>query len=222
MAHITRSEAKQRELTRLSNLFERLQVAVRQPQENATYIFNGSDISHDDNTAPTPIFKGNRPLFRGVADFQETRRSASLARLGAQRTRRNTVATMSFDETGVPENGMSEGGETDGSFIASFPLPEEIQEKYTFTFKYKIYKLYEKWEWIRTVEDVLEKSRRDFKPLAETEMPKSPTKRDFHSRCVPMPPGYRRRGSVLTTRQRRTSRDVKPPLSPGFVCIPWQ
>jgi len=135
------------------------------------------------------------------------------------------MATTSFDKASVPESGMFEDGDSsigdDGQLIASFPLPEE---KYAFTFKYKIYKLYKKEEWIRTVKDVLEKSRKDFRPLAETKLPKSPTKKDFHSRCVPTSPGNGKRGSLLVKRERRSSKttscDVKSRLSPVSPVFP--
>jgi hypothetical protein len=76
-----------------------------------------------------------------------------------------------MDATCLRENDDDEEGRVD-----KFPLAEE--KKYAFTFKHMIHKLYKEDDWLRTVKEVLEKSKKDFKPLADCGLNQNP------SRCV--------------------------------------
>jgi hypothetical protein len=57
--------------------------------------------------------------------------------------------------------------------LGEFQLAEE--KKYPFTFKHMIHKLYKEDDWLRTVKEVLEKSKQDFKPLGECALKQNPS-----------------------------------------------
>ncbi|KAG6840721.1 hypothetical protein C0991_004807 [Blastosporella zonata] len=54
--------------------------------------------------------------------------------------------------------------EQDAELLANFPLGK----KYTFTFRLMVHKLYQMEDWKQKVNDVLERSQIDYKPLSET------------------------------------------------------
>ncbi|SJL03366.1 uncharacterized protein ARMOST_06720 [Armillaria ostoyae] len=95
-----------------------------------------------------------------------------------------------------------------------FPLGE----RYPFTFKMMLHKLYELDDWGKKVKDVLERSQNEFKPLSETpEKLKEKERRVASALASPEPrvrfdkdatAGRPRRGSVATTTTRPRSHTV--------------
>lgn len=88
-------------------------------------------------------------------------------------------------QSSVPPNNLNRQSETDDDEKnphAKSRCSDEstkdfsVGEKYPFTFKLMIHKLYEADQWASKVKDALENSRRQFKPLAEQELPSSPSK----------------------------------------------
>ena len=150
-------EAKKRERAQLSNLFERL--STRRKAEAPTL-----DFSKNNNQTPPPRPEELSGVLRDLSVMRNDSHS---------RTRRNTVASPRENPriSSRATTSLQEKDEDDRS-LDNFPLVEG--EKYPFTFKHMIYKLYNQDDWIRTLKDVLEKSKKNFKPLAESGMMQNP------------------------------------------------
>lgn len=157
------SETKNRERARLSNLFERLSTRLSQSNvysEVTTNIRGGKK-----QTPPVP------------EELSTVLRNLSVIRTpcGSEarhpRTRRKTVAFTSSSSTSNGVTSLQENDDEHG--FDEFRLAEE--KKYPFTFKHMIHKLYKKDDWLRTVKEVLEKSKKDFKPLAECTLKQNPS-----------------------------------------------
>ncbi|KAF9077982.1 hypothetical protein BDP27DRAFT_1281868 [Rhodocollybia butyracea] len=132
---------KNAEFARLFDLFDKLASRRSCPAAD----FGDSD---DANTSPVPTQL--QPVFRNLVALVTPRTTSGSARKG----RRNPVAAPS-----------SEVIESDSESIAKFP----INKQYPFKFKLMLHKLYELEEWGEKVREVLERSQKEFKPLAEKE-----------------------------------------------------
>ena len=215
MAIFSTSEAKARELARLSNLFERL----------AACQLGGSTSSKSDRhlTLPMPdeftsvlqnlssIVNNQTPMYPAAHPF-------------CSRPRRNTMIMLPCDTS---HDIYSRDDVSDGPISPeTFPLTNE--EEYPFTFKHMIHKLYKRDVWAQTVKEVLERSKKDFKPLADKDIQKSLVRIDHDAqntsrrKSAMMPPGLgtAKRTSLLTkgNGSRRLSQavryDMRAPLSP--------
>lgn len=123
---------------------------------------------------------------------------------------RTRVASSSSGSSGGVTSSQENDDERD---FEEFQLAEE--KKYPFTFKHMIHKLYKKDDWLRTVKEVLEKSKKDFKPLAEYDMKQNPSESvDPH-----VPPNAKRGSATVGGREpwkmnltgRRASLEPFPP-----------
>lgn len=145
------------------------------------------------------------------------------------RPRRNTVAMIpcinlnsDISHNGIPRDDIDQ---------ISPEIFQLTREKYPFTFKHMIHKLYNKDAWAQTVKEVLERSKKDFKPLADKAIQESQVRNDLHMQntarrksTMTLPGlGAAKRASVMTkgNRSRRFSQavkyDMKAPLSP-IIC----
>ncbi|KAJ4470139.1 hypothetical protein J3R30DRAFT_3408679 [Lentinula aciculospora] len=137
------SAAKNAEFARLFELFEKL--ASR--RSRATDV--EEPLAMDDPhilSIPTDL----QPVFRNLATLVTPRTASASAR----RERRNTIAGA-FGSDGI---------DTNTELVANFP----IGKQYPFKFKMMLHKLYELEDWRTKVREVLERSQKEFKPLAET------------------------------------------------------
>ena len=158
-------EAKKRERARLSDLFERL--SARQPLR--TTDASTLDFSRNNNQTTAPPEELSSVL-RNLSVI----RKYDVSQARHSRTRRNTVASP-WEISGVSSKDAapSQKNDQDNRALHDFPLVEGA--KYPFTFKYMIHKLYKQDDWLRTVKEVLEKSKKNFKPLAESDMTQNPS-----------------------------------------------
>ncbi|KAF8216465.1 hypothetical protein K438DRAFT_1953401 [Mycena galopus ATCC 62051] len=149
MATSTSSETTA-EFAKLFDLFEML--ANRRSRMAAT----GSTSLDDTHAIPIPAEL--EPVFRSLATIVPPRQPHPPAGRG----RRNTVAVLG--RTTYPDSD-NDDSHSDVESVARFPLGKS----YTFTFKMMIHKLYQVDEWAQKVRDVLERSKIEYKPLAERE-----------------------------------------------------
>ena len=70
---------------------------------------------------------------------------------------------------------MGEGSAADGASLGDSTNDFMVGRWYPFTFKMMLHKLYELEEWGKKVKEVLERSRKDFKPLSEVKQEKKIT-----------------------------------------------
>lgn len=138
------------ERARLSNLFERLSA---RPQQIDIPSKVAKDISSNKSLTP-PIAEELNTVLRNISALRMS--CTSEARHSC-----NIVASTDNVGSGSPSQESCD----EGWHFNEFPLAEE--KKYPFTFKHMIHKLYKKEEWLRTVKEALEKSKKDYKPLAE-------------------------------------------------------
>ena len=154
MAIFSNPDAKKQERARLSNLFERL--STRLPQSSKS-----SEVIDSSQHQIPPRAEEFSTVIRNLSAI----RTSCGPEAGHPRTRRKTVA---FTSSSGSSGGVTSSQEGDERDFDEFQLAEE--KKYTFTFKHMIHKLYKKDDWLRTVKEVLEKSKKDFKPLSEYDM----------------------------------------------------
>lgn len=208
MVIFSTSEAKARELARLSNLFNRL----------AAWQLGGSAPSNSDVQLPMPDeFTSVLQNLSSIVNNQTPVYTA------AHRPRRNTMAMLPCETS---QDSYSRGDVSNG-LISPEPFPL-MNEEYPFTFKHMIHKLYKRDIWAQTVKEVLERSKKDFKPLADKDSQKSHVWIDHDAqntsrrKSAMMPPGLgtAKRTSLLAKGNgtRRLSQavrhDMRAPLSP--------
>jgi hypothetical protein len=133
---------------------------------------------------------------------------------------------MAMLPCGTSHDSYSRDDVSDGPISpGTFPL---TKEEYPFTFKHMIHTLYKRDVWAQTVKEVLERSKKDFKPLADKDIQKSHVRIDHDAqntsrrKSAMMPPGLgtAKRTSLLAkgNGSRRLSQavryDMRTPLSP--------
>jgi len=225
------SDARSVEFARLFNLFELL--VSRRPRVNTNTDLDRSTVdidnihgaTEDDSLQSLPMPEELGPVIKNLTAIVNGRSSKPVFRssLPGSRPRRNTVASSSRKASGMStasedSEGESSGGEDDVS-LAKFPLSDE--RKYPFTFKHMVHKLYRKDDWVRTIKEMLEKSKNEFKPLAEQEMviatesAQEEEDQDINSatrmgmvRFSLASPGVGRRGTVARPGMRQRSQSV--------------
>ncbi|KAJ4479684.1 hypothetical protein C8J55DRAFT_489328 [Lentinula edodes] len=136
---------KNAEFAHLFELFEKL--ASRRTR--ATDV--GESLVMDD-THILSIPLDLQPVFRNLATLVTPRTTSASGRRG----RRNTFA--------VPSGSSDIDADTDTESVAIFPMGKQ----YPFKFKMMLHKLYELDDWGKKVREVLERSQKEYKPLAET------------------------------------------------------
>ncbi|KAJ3931197.1 MAG: hypothetical protein NXY57DRAFT_1081395 [Lentinula lateritia] len=136
---------KNAEFAHLFELFEKL--ASRRTR--ATDI-GESPVMDDTHILSIPL--DLQPVFRNLATLVTPRTISASGRRG----RRNTVA--------VPSGSSDIDADTDTESVAKFPMGKQ----YPFKFKMMLHKLYELDDWGKKVREVLERSQKEYKPLAET------------------------------------------------------
>jgi len=156
MMSTPKTDAKRAEL---HELFERLssrRIRSIKPEDTPT------DATTPSKAAMDPSLKRLSTIIKGTSTI-------------GGRPRRNTVAVASIvatDNSNVNDMHLSEAfqseeGPQDAESMAKFSLANE--KKYPFTFKHMLHKLYNKDDWGRAIKEMLEKSKNEFKPLAELE-----------------------------------------------------
>ncbi|KAG6832114.1 hypothetical protein H0H87_002627 [Tephrocybe sp. NHM501043] len=141
------SDRKTAEFARLFDFFERIAL---QKSSSRT---DDNDISVDDIDLPTDL--ANK-LVNLVGTHKH---DADTPKKTGTRKRSHTIASTTRTAHEVDSE-----DDSDESF-AKFPL----DKKYAFTFKLMVHKLYQMQDWKQKVKDVLERSRIDYRPLAEAE-----------------------------------------------------
>lgn len=112
----------------------------------------------DDSRSP-PILEELEPVIKRLSTILGTSKSACES-LGS-RPERN--ATTSTNRTSAADD--DDRDEEDDESLAKLPLGK----RYPFTFKLMVHKLYRVDEWAKTVKEMLEKSKMEFRSLAEQE-----------------------------------------------------
>ncbi|PPQ72437.1 hypothetical protein CVT26_003767 [Gymnopilus dilepis] len=154
----TAMEAKRAEYARLFDLFERL--ASRRARQDAF-------------TIDTPTVQELDPLLAKLSAVVNTKKDASKM---TGRPRRNTVASAIGDEGSRGRRAANKRGkeaacqvenddEDEIESLTKFPLVNA--KDYPFTFRLMVHKLYKKEEWVRTIKEMLERSKAEYKSLAE-------------------------------------------------------
>ncbi|RDB15748.1 hypothetical protein Hypma_003632 [Hypsizygus marmoreus] len=156
---MTTSDSKTAEFARLFDLFERL--AARKSR-NVPY--DSSNAMEDIRSLPVPADLA--PVVNSLAGIVGTRKCQDELRqrkkpTNGGRARRNTVATPDSSN-----RKMDSDDSDDEESLAKFPLGN----KYPFTFRLMLHKLYQLDDWAQKVKEVLERSQIEYKPLAETEL----------------------------------------------------
>ncbi|KAJ3849614.1 hypothetical protein EV368DRAFT_315, partial [Lentinula lateritia] len=134
---------KNAEFAHLFELFEKL-------ASRRTRATDESPVMDDTNILSIPL--DLQPVFRNLATLVTPRTISASGRRG----RRNTVA--------VPSGSTDIDPDTDTESVAKFPMGKQ----YPFKFKMMLHKLYELDDWGKKVREVLERSQKEYKPLAET------------------------------------------------------
>ncbi|KAG5636683.1 hypothetical protein H0H81_007213 [Sphagnurus paluster] len=155
VSHINMAlESKTAEFARLFDLFER--IATRKSRAHAD---ENNDIIIDDMRS-MPLPPDLAPVVSSLAKLvgaRNYRGEAHQEKKTNTRTRRNTVATTSWNNT-------DSSNEDDADSLEKFPLGK----KYPFTFRLMLHKLYQLDDWAQKVKEVLERSQLEYKPLAES------------------------------------------------------
>lgn len=142
---MTSFDTKTAEFARLFNFFERLASRrVRSADQDGSV----------DDLRSLPIPEELEPVIKSLSTIVGTSKIACKAR-----SRSNTVATANRISAADSDGSDDEDEES----LAKFPLGK----RYPFTFKLMVHKLYRVDEWAKTVKEMLEKSKMEFKPLAE-------------------------------------------------------
>ena len=100
-----------------------------------------------DDLRSLPIPEELEPVIKSLSTIVGTSKTACKARP------RSNISAVDSDDS----------DDEDEESLAKFPLGK----KYPFTFKLMVHKLYRVDEWAKTVKEMLEKSKMEFKPLAE-------------------------------------------------------
>ncbi|KAF8813014.1 hypothetical protein BYT27DRAFT_7220679 [Phlegmacium glaucopus] len=180
-----------REFARLFDFFERL--ASRRARSSDL------DVPMDDLRS-LPIPEELEPVIKSLSAIVGTSKA--------------TCKTLSSDPRLADSDSDSD---SDEESLTKFPLGK----RYPFTFKLMVHKLYRVDEWAKTVKEMLEKSKMEFKPLAEQdavvgeeEMASAgKDKNTVHFKIGVSSGG--RRGSVTGGRQRSQSVVVLGPKTVG-------
>ena len=143
---MTSSDAKTAEFARLFDFFERL----------ASRRARSSDSMDDLRSLPIP--EELEPVIKSLSTIVGT--SKASCRNPDSRPRRNST-----ERTSAADSDDDSDEDEDDESLAKFPLGK----KYPFTFKLMVHKLYRVDEWAKTVKEMLEKSKMEFKSLAEQE-----------------------------------------------------
>lgn len=141
---------KNAEFAYLFDLFETL--ATRRARAAVA-----GDIVEMDDTHTLSIPTDLQPVFRNLATLITPRTTSGTA---TRRSRRNTVAVPSSSSGDIDTD-----SDSDSNSVAKFPLGKQ----YPFKFRMMLHKLYELEDWGRKVKDILERSKKEFKPLSEKE-----------------------------------------------------
>ncbi|KAK1224145.1 hypothetical protein PQX77_012949 [Marasmius sp. AFHP31] len=131
-----------------------------------------STTTNNDDSQPVPVPEDLEPVFRNLVTLVKARTRTQLRPKPATRTRRKTVSVAPGSSSA---NAFDSDSEEEPSSEA-FPLDGK---QYPFTFKMMLHKLYELEDWGKKVQDVLERSQNEYKPLAlqeEDAKKKCPTK----------------------------------------------
>lgn len=203
---MTSSDANATEFARLFNFFERLASRrTRSPDPDTPM----------DDLRSLPIPEELEPVIKSLSTIVGT--SKATCRSLDSRSRQNTTK-----RTPPPDADDDSYEDEDEESLAKFPLGKE----YPFTFKLMVHKLYRVDEWAKTVKEMLEKSKMEFKPLAEQDKVAeekraeeqdnvtSVDKNTVHFK-VGVSNGGGRRGSVVGGRQRSQSVVVLGPKTVG-------
>ncbi|KIJ65178.1 hypothetical protein HYDPIDRAFT_175200 [Hydnomerulius pinastri MD-312] len=161
---VAQANSKTAEFARLFDLFDR--VATRRARAIAG---NTSEaISADDIAAVpaefAPVLKNLSTILSIRAQRDEERERRTQAK-PCGRPRRNTVAITPSHGDGAPRAQVLEPSEETEEDVESPSFP--LEERYPFTFKLMLHKLYELDEWAEKVKSAVEASKSQFKPLAE-------------------------------------------------------
>jgi hypothetical protein len=156
------TDTKTTEYAKLFDFFEHLASCSQQPR-NATVVSPKDGDINDDSGHADPAQKIPAPLLKDLETFLATRvqHHTYPQPNTIHRPPRNTA-----DPSPPPREPLNEEDPSTEETVPRFPL----EEKYPFTFKLMIHKLYELREWAAKVKEVVEKSQKQFKPLSEKEV----------------------------------------------------
>ncbi|KAL0066090.1 hypothetical protein AAF712_006921 [Marasmius tenuissimus] len=121
-----------------------------------------STTTNNDDSQPVPVPEDLEPVFRNLVTLVKARTRTQPGPKPATRARRKTVSV-------APGSSTTNAFDSDSEEVPSseaFPLDGK---QYPFTFKMMLHKLYELEDWGRKVQDVLERSQNEYKPLAVQE-----------------------------------------------------
>ncbi|KAF9523349.1 hypothetical protein CPB83DRAFT_862936 [Crepidotus variabilis] len=159
---MTQPTTKAAERARLSSFFDRL--ASHRPHAAAAVTRQAAIATDESLPTPQEFNTVLKNLYNLVQSKKTTRRSV------VAWPHKLTADSMEMDEDNDEGDLTGESEMTE----PSEPFPQAEEKKYPFTFKHMIHKLYKKDEWEKTVKDMLEKSKREYKPLAEVEIVSGP------------------------------------------------
>jgi len=205
------SDAKTAEFARLFYFLKR--VATRGAQSSDL------DVPTDDLRS-LPIPEELEPVIKRLSAIVGTTKAACKT-LGSDPRRNIVVSTNRSSSTLDPDDDSDEDEES----LAKFPLGR----RYPFTFKLMVHKLYQVDEWAKMVKEMLEKSKMEFKPLAQRdavvdedkaeeeqdEVASANTNKNTIHFKIGVSSGGGRRGSVVGGRQRSQSVVVSGPKTVG-------
>ncbi|KAH6916288.1 hypothetical protein BKA70DRAFT_1092564 [Coprinopsis sp. MPI-PUGE-AT-0042] len=156
MSLITETRFRTSRAAELSKFFD--QLASRTSRSTTTI----SPLSMATTHSSTTFIQASFPLTPVVANIIHTReRSLESSQSMSKRARRVTISTTHPDTTAYHDDDM------DIASIISVPRFGKEQEKeFRFKFRHMLHKLYPQ-DWKATVQEVLEQSKIEYKPLAE-------------------------------------------------------
>ena len=117
--------------------------------------------SNNNDLQSVPVPEDLEPVFRNLVTLVNARTRTQPPPKPATRARRKTVSV-----TPGTANTFDSDSEEE-TFSRDFPLDGK---QYPFTFKMMLHKLYELEEWGKKVQDVLERSQSEYKPLTHQEV----------------------------------------------------
>ncbi|KAF5316277.1 hypothetical protein D9619_006572 [Psilocybe cf. subviscida] len=171
-------------------------------------------ISHERDTLANGTVTGTRPRRNTVASIPtaiQTRQSLLPVSASTDTPPRLPPVPQADEDIDTDNDDCGDLEAEAEAALAKFPLTATT--KYPFTFKLMIYKLYKKEDWVKTIKEMLEKSKNEFKPLAEKE--KDVVYAGSKAEEESMPPPNKDSGAVRfklvppspgpSGRQRRTS-----------------
>ncbi|EAU90110.2 hypothetical protein CC1G_12221 [Coprinopsis cinerea okayama7 len=163
------NETRAAELHKLLDFFERL----------ASRGSRRANVNQTGTTRPTtPTLSHSSPLLSDhsvsnitplVANIVNTRKGTFLEKPGghAKRPRRTG---HSGDTT--PTSSHTSDNEDAASILSAAKFP--LAKQYQFTFRHMLHKLYGRDDWLKKVQEALEKSQLEYKPLAEKRVEEGP------------------------------------------------